>query len=208
MRVLRQYALVISLAVATVGCAAQQFQRGVDNLQKECRSRTAEISGAERLEGKISLRGVDGITTAMLANHSYPSQDDKILLERVDHIAVDCSRQLVSLARRHGNPITDIIDLNYRSTQILFSRLLGGELTYAQYNRMRLELYSAFVQSAQQYLQAVRAQDIAASQAAAANLRAAAAAFAVTQPSRPALVPPPTTTNCRWIGNTLNCQSF
>lgn len=204
------HAFGLSLLITLqIGCASQQFQADVQKLQAECSRKYETMPGSSALSGKVSLRGVDGITTAMLINENFPTEQDKALLLKLDEIHTDCSRKLIDIARQRNHPLSDILDINYKSAQLLFARLVAGAMTYAQYNRARVEMNTKFVQIAQDYMLAVQARDIAARQAAASNLQAAAAALLLMQPQpQPIRTPTPVTTNCRWIGSTLNCNSF
>lgn len=193
-------------SVAISGCTSFGDPRVAPSIPSNpalsCFSQLKLESELVPLSSKVMLDGQTS-TFSMQSDLSLAATAEKAALERWGQRRNDCFALGSQWRQRHQRPESiTIINQAYRQTDALISVLYRGEITYGQFNVRREELNT----DADKRLRDV--EDLYRREANAAA-RQARLAELLAPPPTPAFSPPkpPTTTNCRQIGNVINCTS-
>jgi hypothetical protein len=198
----------------------------------ECFSALESNPELQILKGKIALGNVSGQNLEMLANDKKPSPAEKSALAKWDALRQPCIKQSSEWSQSHYAPnIALIADRLKNQFNSLLADLYGGKITYGQFAKARqanldnakAEAVNANQQNQNvniqqqqkqqelnQQAQQAQAQDQAQRRALAAQMIMNNKPYQTPAPYQmPQLQTPsaPVNTNCRMIGNTMNCTS-
>jgi hypothetical protein len=203
----------------------------------ECFSALETNPELQILKGKVALGNVSGQTLEELANDKKPTPAEKSALVKWDSLRQPCIKQSLEWSNTHFAPnVVVIIDRLGSQFKSLLADLYSGKMNYGQFAKARQanadnakaeavslnqQNQNANAQNQQrqqelnQQAQQAQAQDQAQRRALATqmimNNKPYQAPFV---PMTPNLQAPnlgnsaPTNTNCRMVGNTMNCTTY
>ena len=206
--------VMVVVLISIAGCGAiqqKQAQSELSAIKMDC----ADFSAEPRLMplvGKYPLKTTE-ITSpsiTMLANRSVPNESEKAAILAYEEITQGCSTRLQSFFDRYypGMPANLVRETSI-SKKLRLARLYEGSLTYGDAVREMAERLSKNQQVLTDYDAAIRQQQTAQQQAAAAQLTNTLLYLqSLNVQQQQVLQPTPfTTTNCRVFGNTVNCMT-
>jgi hypothetical protein len=143
----------------------------------------------------------DTDTATKLSDPNPLTPSERNALVQVHNKAVQCRQIIISHDNQFAAWETPYWQDYFQRTDEIFYKLASGELPVGIANKLSIESKGTFQAAASRgNAQAVQAAEVQRQQAAEAMMRAGAQ-LAASQPRM-------TTTNCTWMGNTLNCTSM
>lgn len=143
----------------------------------------------------------DSDTAAKLRDPAPLTKDEQNALVQVHNKIVKCRQIVVSHDMRYAAWETQYWQEYFQRSDEIFYRLASGEIPVGVANKLSIESSGKFqLDASRGHADAVRVEE-AQRQRAAEALMQAGAQVAASQPKM-------TTTNCTWLGNTLNCTSM
>ena len=140
-------ALVVSLASVTFGCAAQVERARLQRLSAETGSSMTTCTEAVNdnpkylsLKSKLYLGSSDIIPPELLSVRSKPESQDIPLIQDVQRDLLACRRIMLDGAARMHPRVVAVVTEAYESTDRLWDDLIGGRLTFGQFNDGRREI--------------------------------------------------------------------
>lgn len=196
--------LVAAFAVhAVTGCAQQRLHETRANFDK-CVAENKATPEAQMLAARI-WNGDGTDTAAKLSDPNPLTRAERDALVQVHNRSVQCRQILIAYDNQYAAWETPYLQELFQRTDEIFYKLASGELPVGLANKLRIESTGKFqVDVSRGHADAVRVEEAQRQQAAQAMLQASAQALTAAAQSRPQM----TTTNCTWLGNTLNCTSM
>jgi hypothetical protein len=230
MFLMRNIAFCIAAAFSSLVANAQSV-----NPSNECFSNLDLSPELQVLKGKVALGGLSGQTLEMLSNDKRPTPAEKVALAKWDGLRQPCIKLNTEWNESRLAPnVTVIIDKVAGQFKESLADLYSGKITYGQFAKIRqansdkakVEIANIDQQnkntSFQQRQQQQQLEQQAAQQEAQDRQANNALATQMLLNNKPYQAPMPyqmppvqqvrppasTNTNCRMIGNTLNCTSY
>jgi hypothetical protein len=146
----------------------------------------------------------DGTDTAAKLNDPKPlTKEEQNALVQLHSKGQRCRAMIIAHDNRYAAWETPYWQEFFQRSDAIFYKLASGEISVGLANKLGIESTGKFqVDVSRAHADAVRVEEVQRQQAAQAMLQASAQILA-NQP-RPQM----TTTNCSWLGNTLNCTSL
>jgi hypothetical protein len=198
-------AMVASVGFLLAGCAAQQAQRATT----EDRAKYAKCVADNRAtpEGQMlstRLWAWDGSDTAAKLTDPNPlTKAERDALVQVHNRTLQCRQIVISHDMQYAAWETPYWQELFQRSDAIFYKLAIGEIAVDTANKLSIESNGKFqVDITRGHADVVRDEEVRQQQVAEAFIQANAR-IAASQP-RPQM----TTTNCTWLGNTLNCTSM
>ena len=201
----------------------------------ECFNALENVSELQPLKGKVALGNINSQTIEILANDNKPNKSEKSALLKWDELRKPCVKQSMEWSNSNFAPnIAILIDRLRSQFQANLADLYAGKITYGQFakarqanvddlkaqaaniNQQNQNSYNQQQQRQQELNQQAQAQDDAQRRALAAQMIMNNKPYQAPMPQAaspyqmPQLQAPkaPTNTNCRMIGNTMNCTTY
>ena len=230
MKLVKNITFLVLVASATAMAQAQP-----SNPSNECFSNLESSPELQVLRGRVALGGLSGQTLEMLANDKRPTPVEKVALAKWDGLRQPCIKLNSEWNESRLTPnVTVIIDKVAGQFKEGLADLYSGKITYGQFAKIRqansdkakVEIANidqqnkntSFQQRQQQQqleqqVSQQEAQDRQANNALATQMLLNNKPYQAPMPYQiPPVqqVRPPanTNTNCRMIGNTLNCTTY
>jgi hypothetical protein len=143
----------------------------------------------------------DSDTAAKLRDGAPLTKEEQNALVQVHNKLVKCREIVVLHDMRYAAWETQYWQEAFQRSDAIFYRLASGELPVGIANKLAIESNGKFqIDASRGHADAVRVEEAQRQRAAEAMMQAGAQ-IAASQPKM-------TTTNCTWLGNTLNCTSI
>jgi hypothetical protein len=187
------------IALGLTGCAQMAVQQAVKD---------TTICGQEAKaapEGQVVHARLwnfdDSDTAAKLRDPAPLTKEEQNALVQLHNKIVKCREIVLSHDRRYAAWETQYWQEYFQRSDAIFYKLASGEIPVGLANKLSIESAGKFQTDVSKgHADAVRVEE-AQQQRAAEAMMQAGAQLAASQPRT-------TTTNCTWLGNTLNCTSF
>jgi hypothetical protein len=181
------------------GCAQMAAQQAI----KDTTSCAQEAKASP--EGRVVYARLwnfdDSDTAAKLRDPAPLTKEEQNALVQLHNKIVKCREIVVSHDRRYAAWETQYWQEYFQRSDAIFYKLASGEISVGLANKLSIESAGKFQTDASKgHADAVRVEE-AQQQRAAEAMMQAGAQLAASQPRT-------TTTNCTWLGNTLNCTSM
>lgn len=188
--------LALAGLTACAQIAAQQAKKDATGCVQEARNSP---------EGQIAYARLwafdDSDTAAKLRDPAPLTKEEQNALVQVHNKIVKCRQIIVSHDMRYAAWETQYWQEYFQRSDEIFARLATGELPVGVANRLAIESNGKFqLDASRGHADAVRVEEAQRQRMAEAMMQAGAQ-IAASQPRM-------TTTNCMWMGNTLNCTSM
>lgn len=203
---------VLGTAFLLGGCAQAVMQSQMQQLRASC-----DFSGDPRfasLRGKVPLSPAENERPPSLAevsNAATPTPAERTALLALDQATQPCAEEALRIARANLPGVTAARLQQVRIDSLRQAQLLvNAQITYGQYRANTYQIMTSALGQGDRELRSIQAQQHAQQQAATAALATTGAALLEAgRPRQVAPQPPmPTTTNCRYVGNALQCNTF
>jgi hypothetical protein len=197
-------------ALVGSGCMSTQ----VASLRDRC-TFTSDLRFAS-IKGKIPLSPAEvevPPTLAEISNNAVPTPEESSAIYAYDAANAPCVAEATAIGRSNGSPGVVAIMTNLRQNSLReLKKLADRQISYGQFRQIS---YAYYVAANRELQGEVNAMQIVAAQQQAAAAAMTSAGAAMIQASRPVqsfdpepVRSAPMTTNCRKIGQIVNCQSF
>lgn len=144
----------------------------------------------------------DSDIAAKLRDPAPLSKEEQNALVQVHNKNAKCRQIIISHDRRYAAWETQYWQEAFQRSDEIFYRLASGEIPVGLANKLSIESNGKFqLDASRGHANAVRVEEAQRQRAAEALIQASAQIAATSQPRM-------TTTNCTWLGNTLNCTSL
>jgi hypothetical protein len=211
----RAFLAVIGSAVVLSGCAQMVAQQAMKDAQEKFAKCAADNMATP--EGQSIFKRIwrgDGTDTADKLSDPNPlTPAERNALIQVHNRAAQCRQFLDAYDSQYAVWATPYAQAMHQRTDQIFYKLASGDLPVGLANKLYIESKGQFQAALSQgHADAVRADDTERQRVAEALIQANA--LRATQPQAPQVqmpstqAPRMTTTNCTWLGNTLNCTSM
>lgn len=198
--------LVCAIAVLTLaGCAAIIGQVTAVDAAKKFKACVADYKSTPEYQTIAArLWQFDDTDTAPKLSDPKPlTPAERNALVLVHNKAVQCRQIIISHDNQFAAWETPYWQDYFQRSDEIFYKLASGELPVGTANKLAIESQGKFQADASRgHADAVQVAEVQRQQAAEAMMQAGGQ-LAASQP-RPHM----TTTNCTWLGNTLNCTSM
>jgi hypothetical protein len=144
----------------------------------------------------------DSDTAVKLSDPAPLTAGERDALVQVHNRRVQCRQIIITHDNRFAAWETPYWEETYQRSDAIFYKLASGEIPVGLANKLSIESRGKFqVDVSKGHANAVRLEEVQRQRAAEAMLQASTQFASQSQPHM-------TTTNCMWVGNSLNCMSF
>lgn len=203
-------------ALVLAGCANQApIAAYRSNQYRDCLSAVATNPDFAPIALKTSTGRVEALTTAMLSDESFPTDQEKPVIALWADARTRCFSTFTSTLKEDLPPeVFEVQKISVDRARLLAADLYAGKLTYGQFNRTRVQQNSAAESALEQIRQLYAArQDQENQQRRQVLLMQLQNQLSRPVPPPPAVQPymiptqPTVTTNCTTVGNQVYCNS-
>jgi hypothetical protein len=201
---------VMASAVAIGGCAQMITQQAMKDAQEKSAKCAADNMATP--EGHVIWarlwRGDGSDTAAKLSDPNPLTPAERNALVQVHSRALQCRQFLDGYDSQYAAWAMPYDQAMHQRTDQIFYKLASGDLPVGVANKLYIESNGQFqADLAQGHADAVRADEAERQRLAEAMIQSGALTTATKPQLQTAQAPRMTTTNCSWLGNTLNCTS-
>jgi hypothetical protein len=198
-------AAVLAAGLAVAGCARIAGQLDAQESAKNFKSCMQEIRATP--EGQLvsaRLWRFDETDTASKLSDPNPfSKSERDALVTTHNLLQRCRQIILTHDNRYAAWETPYWQEFFQRSDEIFYKLASGEISVGLANKLAIESNGKFqTDVARGHANAVAVEEVQRQQAAQAMMQAGAQILASQSQNRV------TTTNCSWMGNTLNCTSM
>jgi uncharacterized protein with NRDE domain len=203
---------VIASAVVLSNCTQMIAQQALKDAREKFAKCVADNNATP--EGRMITaclwRGDGSDTAAKLSDPNPLTPAERNALVQVHNRGLQCRQFLDAYDSQYAAWATPYAQAMHQRSDQIFYKLASGELPVGLANRLYIESNGQFqVDLSRGHADAVRDEEAQRQRAAEAMLQANALAAAQPRSQVPQIqTPQMTTTNCTWLGNTLNCTSM
>lgn len=205
------FALMLLVLSACAAARQQEAQQAMNQATETCMA-SLSSSDLDPIRGKLAFNASQ-ITPELLAVPGTPNEPEKAALQVFFRKRADCNRENEEIADQYGAPFAVELKTAHAGYGTILAKLYQGEITYGTANQMLQQTYLTFLEQSQEKARQEAAQQqqnqmmwlgYMQQQQALQQQQAAQQQQMIQQQQ----MTKPTTTNCRWLGSTLNCNSY
>jgi hypothetical protein len=190
----------LAACLALTACAQMAAQQALKNA-KECAQAARNSPEGQMLYTRLWAFD-DSDTAAKLSDPATLAAEQRNALVQVHNRVVQCRQIIITHDNRFAAWETPYWEEYFQRSDAIFYKLASGEIPVGLANKLSIESRGKFqVDVSKGHADAVRQEEAQRQLAAEALLQASAQIASQSQPHM-------TTTNCMWVGNSLNCTSF